>query len=98
MRHGIPSKLEYLALNLRRLALAVSLALIGLACFDKVVTLLGGELLDLLYPFGAARLLTFANTFLLLAIALYLWGLRQEIARTRSWVEGVAWKPGPPTE
>jgi hypothetical protein len=52
-------------------------------------------LLDVWYPFGAGRLLAFAETFLLFTIALYLWEIRQEIVRARSWLEGVAWKPGP---
>jgi hypothetical protein len=98
MRRRKSSKLEYFILNTRRLGLAVALTLVAVACVDKLVTLLGGRLLDLWYPFGAARLLTFANTFLLLAIALYLWEIRHEIVRARSWLEGVAWKPAPPPE
>jgi hypothetical protein len=75
------SKREHLILNTRRLGLTVALALVAVACVDKLVTLVGGRLLDLWYPFGAARLLTFANTFLLLAIALYEWEIRHERAR-----------------
>jgi hypothetical protein len=93
MRPRHPTKFEYVILSARRLALAVSFGLVGLANFDNLVTLLGGRLLDLWYPFGAARLLTFAETFLLFTIALYLWEIRQEIVRARSWLEGVAWKP-----
>lgn len=96
MRPTRPTKFEYFILSIRRLALAVSLGLIGVAVFDKLVTMLGGRLLDLWYPFGAARLLTFADTFLLLTAALYLWEIRQEVVRAKSWLEGVAWKPGPP--
>lgn len=98
MRPMHPTKLEYAILSTRRLALTISLGLVGVALFDKVVTLLGGRLLDIWYPFGASRLLTFAETFLLLTIALYLWEIRHEIVRARSWLEGVAWKPGPPAE
>jgi hypothetical protein len=98
MRSRHPNKFEYVILSARRLALAMSFGLVGVAVFDKLVTLLGGRLLDLWYPFGAARLLTFAETFLLFTIALYLWEIRQEIVRARSWLEGVAWKPGPPPE
>lgn len=94
MRPRHPTKFEYVILNARRLALAMSFGLVGIAIFDKIVTLLGGRLLDLWYPFGAARLLTFAETFLLFTIALYLWEIRREIVRARSWLEGVAWKPG----
>jgi membrane protein YdbS with pleckstrin-like domain len=98
MRHAQPSKLDHAMLTVRRLALAVALVLIGVAGADKLVTILGGRLLDLYYPFGAARLLTFADTFLLLVIALYLWEIRHEIVRARSWLEGVAWRPAPPLE
>jgi len=98
MRPRHPTKFEYVILSTRRLALAMSFGLVGIAIFDKLVTLLGGRLLDLWYPFGASRLLTFAETFLLFTIALYLWEIRQEIVRARSWLEGVAWKPAPPAE
>jgi hypothetical protein len=98
MRPGHPTKFEYLILSTRRLALATSFGLVAVAIFDKLVTLLGGRLLDVWYPFGASRLLTFAETFLLFTIALYLWEIRQEIVRARSWLEGVAWKPAPPAE
>jgi len=98
MRPSHPTRFEFVILSARRLALSMAFALVGLAAFDKLVTLLGGRLLDLWYPFGAARLLTFAETFLLFTIALYLWEIRLEIVRARSWLEGVAWKPAPPAE
>ncbi|MDH4043968.1 MAG: hypothetical protein OEY20_10335 [Gemmatimonadota bacterium] len=98
MRQGHPTKFEYVILSTRRVALTLSFGLVGLAIFDKLVALLGARLLDVWYPFGAGRLLTFAETFLLFTIALYLWEIRQEIVRARSWLEGVAWRPAPPPE
>ena len=75
--------LDEITRNIRRLALAVGLFLVGLAAFDKFVELLGGQLLDRFYAFGASRLLDFADTFILVAVALYLWEIR-ELLRARN--------------
>ena len=55
MRQGHPTKFEYVILSTRRVALTLSFGLVGLAIFDKLVTLLGARLLDVWYPFGAGR-------------------------------------------
>lgn len=77
--------LDEITRNIRRLALAVGLLLVGLAAFDKFVELLGGQLLDRFYAFGASRLLDFADTFILVAVALYLWEIR-ELLRARNLI------------
>jgi len=83
--------------SIRRLSLAVGLTLVGIASFDKFVELIGGRFLDRWDMFGAARLLEFANTLLLLAIALYLWEILREIRKARVNLE-VMWSPPHPNE
>ncbi len=75
--------LDEVTRNIRRLALAIGLIMVGVAVFDKFVELLGGQLLDRFYAFGATRLLDFADTFILIAVALYLWEIR-ELLRARN--------------
>jgi hypothetical protein len=80
--------------NIRRLALAIGLIMVGVAVFDKFVELLGGQLLDRFYAFGATRLLDFADTFILIAVALYLWEIR-ELLRTRNLMARQSRSSGP---
>jgi hypothetical protein len=86
--------LDAVTRSIRRLALAVGLILVGVAVFDKFVELLGGQLLDRFYAFGATRLLDFANTFVLLAIALYMWEIR-DLLRTRNLIARQSRSSGP---